>query len=480
MKLEHSPRDCRIVCTLGPASWSPEVLERMVRAGMDVARLNFSHGTHADHRRTVEALREIARAQGREVAVLQDLQGHKVRVGHVEDGESVSLEAGAEIRLGPGPAVTSDRIGVDYERLAESVPTGQHVYLDDGLLDLMVLSVDGEDLVCRVEIGGPLRSRKGVIFPDARLEFPLINDKDLEDARFGVELNADMVAMSFVRGPEEVTALRARLREWGCADPFIVAKIEEREGIENLDGILDAVQAVLIARGDMGVSLPREKVPGIQKQILRRANARGVPVITATQMLESMTHASRPTRAEVSDVHNAVLDGTDAVMLSGETATGRYPVRALQEMDRICRAAEAESRAGWRALSVESPEGLRDKIAEAAAVLVRSVGARCIVGFSLSGSTLRALSSARCPVPVYGVVADPAVVRRLALCHGLNVVTMPVHERLGELATKMVDRLRGEGVVQAGDRVVAVAGRLGPDDRENQIINLFEIEPPTA
>ena len=474
-ELEPSPRATRIVCTLGPASSSPQTIEELVRAGMDVARLNFSHGTREGHRRAAELVREAAGKLGRSVAVLQDLQGHKVRTGRVAGDGRVALEPGRTVALGLGDAVTGERIGIDYEGVARHVAPGHHVYLDDGTIELEVTAVDGDDLVCGVVDEGELGSRKGVIFPDASLPFPAVNPRDLEDARFGVELAVDMLAMSFVRRGDEVREMRSRLEAWGAGGSFIVAKVEDASGVENIDGILEAADAVLIARGDLGVTLPRERVPGIQKLILQRANARGVPVITATQMLESMTRRDTPTRAEVSDVHGAVTSGSDAVMLSAETATGLHPTVAVREMDRICRAAEEEAPGGAAVPSVQGKEGLRDRMAEAAVKLTESVGARAVLAFSLSGSTLRALSAARCPVPVHGVVADSRVLRQLLLHRGLSLLTMPRAERLDDLVEPLLERVLRQGIARPGERVVVVAGQVEPDGRRSHLLKVHEL-----
>ncbi|MEM7230788.1 MAG: pyruvate kinase [Planctomycetota bacterium] len=455
------PRSCRIVCTIGPSSSSPEVLEGLLRSGMNVARLNFSHGSHDSHRATVSALRGVSESTGIPVALLQDLQGHKVRVGSSE--EPICLEEGARILVGHGKEITKERLGLDYRTLRDQVGVGHRLYLDDGLIELVVRDHDGDDLVCEVEVPGDLKSRKGVIFPDSDLRFPLIADKDLEDAKFGAEVGVDFVAMSFVRSATEIFEMRVRLADWGAKECSIVAKVEDRVGIENIDEILAAADAVLIARGDMGVTLPREEVPGVQKRIIHSANARGVPVITATQMLETMTTAKKPTRAEVSDVHNAVADGTDAVMLSGETATGRDPVNVVQEMDRICRA--AEELADEAGQDVRGKEGLHDKMAEAAAVLAESLGARAIVSLSLEGSSLRALSSARPSVPVWGVLSDEAVYRRLLLHRGLRLKLLPNLSNEDSKVDPILDLLRDEGHVEPGDRIVALEGRVRPHSR---------------
>jgi pyruvate kinase len=443
MIFEKSPRHSRIVCTLGPASDRPQILEAMIRAGMNVARLNFSHGTHKSHQETFNRLRDACRSIDSEVAVMQDLQGHKVRVGNVVIGDALRLSLGQIIRLGTGDSVTSKRIGIDYDGIADFVEPGHHIFLNDGMIDLKVVDRKGEDLICEVMIEGLLESRKGAIFPYSELEFPLINEKDLTDAEFGAKLGVDMTAMSFVRSATEIFEMRIRLNEWGAGDSFIIAKIEDRKGIDNIDEILDVADGILIARGDLGVSLPREQVPAIQARIIRKANCRGVPVITATQMLESMIDQHRPTRAEVTDVYGAIVAGSDAVMLSGETASGRYPVQAVEEMDRICRTAEVElGRRHPVAVQIKGREGLHDRMAEAIVTLVKRVNARCVVGFSLSGATLRSLSAARIGVPVHGVVESVQVSRRLLLHRGLSLLTMPQSKQLADLINPLIERFK--------------------------------------
>jgi pyruvate kinase len=454
---------------------------------MSVARLNFSHGTHEGHRSLAESLRRVAARLGAPVAVLQDLQGHKVRAGALDAASQAAghlrLDPGREILVGHGDLIAPERIGLDYKEIAAHVEPGHRLFLDDGLIELRFTGRRGSDLVATVEVGGELRSRKGAIFPDSSLAFPLLDPRDLEDARFGVSLGCDMLAMSFVRSAAEIVAMRRQLSEWGEPRAFIVAKIEDPEGLRNLDGILDAADAVLIARGDLGVTLPRERVPGVQKEIIRKANARGVAVITATQMLETMTSATKPTRAEVNDVYNAVADGTDAVMLSGETASGRHPVLAVREMERICRAAaeellhgaplvpEREARAG--------PEGagggLHREVAGAAAHMARGTKARCILGFSLSGATLRALSAARPSVPVYGVVPDERIERRLQLHWGLSIITLPRLDSLRALAERAFAILAEAGVVKGRDRVVVVAGAKQPSGADSPFLRIHVV-----
>ena len=472
------PRASRIVCTMGPASSDASTVDRLIEAGMNVARLNFSHGSHESHRAIFETIRDARVRLGKPVAVMQDLQGHKVRVGSADDGETVELVKGTEVLLGEGRRISAQRVGIDYVGVAACVSAGDPVYLDDGSIELTVLRRQGEDLLCGVHVGGSLASRKGVIFPSSDLRFPLINDKDREDALFGATLGVDMIALSFVRSAQEVLAMRDVLSKGGFEDPFLVSKIEDRCGFENIREILHVSDAVLVARGDLGVTVPREQVPRLQKRIIREANQVGIPVITATQMLESMTQNDKPTRAEVNDVYTAILDGSDAVMLSGETASGRYPVEAVQEMDRICREAELVARESdpRHSVPVSGRQGVRDQMAASAVNLAVNTGARCILGFSLAGATLRGLAGARGHVPLYGVVKERSVLRSLLLHRGLSMITMPRKDQLDELVPPAIEGLREAGVLQAGDRVVVVAKRTsGPKGAATHLLELIEL-----
>lgn len=471
------PQPWRIVATLGPSSSDPGVLRKLLRAGVNVARFNFSHGSHESHALLLKSLRAAAAEEGLPAAALQDLQGHKVRVG---EGGPVALEVGREVLLGFGASISSERIGVDYEEIAEFVAPGQCVYLDDGFLLLECTGRRGDDLVCTVLIGGELLARKGATFPEGNLPFPLLNERDVDDARFGVEIGMDMVAMSFVRSAAEIEEMRSQLSAMGKSDAFIAAKIEDAAGVANLDEILDVTDAVLIARGDLGVTLPREHVPGIQKDIIRSANARGVAVITATQMLESMRHVVQPTRAEVNDVHNAILDGSDAVMLSGETASGKYPVLAVEEMQRICRAAEEYRRRAPRVPLAGAPhKDFHAPVAEAATRMAHDVGARAILAFSYGGRIARALSAARPRTPVHCVVADEELRRRLQLHWGLNVITLPPTRSLPELVEMAVGRLIASGACAPGDRLIIVAGTRQRGGADSPLVRIHEVERKT-
>lgn len=475
-RFEKTPRACRIVGTMGPASSSPGIVEDMLLAGMNIARLNFSHGNYTSHEAIARTVRETALEMQKPVALLQDLQGHKIRVGKVQGEEPLCLYEGQEIYLGYGETVCAERIGIDYPQVTQYVYPGHLVFLDDGSIELETLSSKDNDLYCRVNLGGRLGSRKGAIFPDSDLSFPLLNEKDKADTHFGIALGVDMVAMSFVRSATEILEMRRHLATGGNKHSFIVAKIEDRKGIDNLDEILHAADAVLIARGDLGVTLPREKVPGIQKAIIEQANAAGTPAITATQMLESMTFHDKPTRAEVNDVYSAAIDGSDAVMLSGETATGRYPVRAVREMDRICREAEKAPRDRPEAIPVQGKRDMHAKMAASAVNLARNTEACCIVAFSLSGETLRALAAARSNVPVYGVVVEERLLRQLLLHWGLSLTTTRYQKKLEDLIDPTLQKLRADGIVAANERVVVMAGEAEANARETHSLKLYILE----
>jgi pyruvate kinase len=420
-------RRAKLVATLGPATDGLEL--DLVRAGLDVARLNFSHGTSSEHARRCEAVREAARACGRPVAVMQDLQGPKIRVGSLTSGGPVQLQVGRELVITCDDVVgTADRIGCTYPNLAEDVQPGNRILLDDGRIRLMVLAAHDGEVHARVEEGGPLGEHKGINLPGVAVSSPAITDKDRIDLAFGLqELGVDYVALSFVRTADEVKAAHQLMRDLGRTAPLVV-KLEKGEAIENLEPILQVSDAVMVARGDLGVELAPESVPMLQKRIIQRANHRGIPVITATQMLESMITEETPTRAEASDVANAVWDGTDAVMLSAETATGHHPLLVLQMMDRIVRkaeSAEADQLHAGRA-NDQRPRGYAAAVTHAARVLAEDLQASAIVGVTRSGLTAELLSRGRARIPIFAFSPDEAVCRRLALWWGIT----PVHQHL--------------------------------------------------
>jgi pyruvate kinase len=419
-------RRVKIVATLGPATDGREL--ELVRAGLDVARLNFSHGTQAEHARRCSAIREAAREVGRPVAVMQDLQGPKIRVGSLVGGGPVELREGDEIVISTHEMVgTAQRVGCTYAQLAQDVRSGDRILLDDGRIRLTVLDSSDGEVRARVEEGGPLGEHKGINLPGVAVSSPAVTDKDRADMAFGLqELAVDYVALSFVRSADEVRAAHELMRSLGRTAPLVV-KLEKGEAIENLDTIIQVADAVMVARGDLGVELAPEQVPMLQKRIIQRANHRGIPVITATQMLESMITDETPTRAEATDVANAVWDGSDAVMLSAETAAGRHPVLAVQMMDRIVRAAESSDVMPRRTRD-ERPRGYAAAVTHAARVLAEDLEASAIVGVTRSGLTAELLSRGRGGVPIFAFSPDAEVARRLALWWGVT----PVHHQLAD------------------------------------------------
>jgi pyruvate kinase len=403
----------------------------LVRTGLDVARLNFSHGTQAEHARRCLAIREAARATGRSVAVMQDLQGPKIRVGSLVGGGPVELRSGAQLVISTHEMVgTAEHVGCTYTQLAHDVRSGDRILLDDGKIRLTVLESSNGDVRARVEEGGLLGEHKGINLPGVAVSAPAVTDKDRADMAFGLEeLGVDFVALSFVRSAAEVRAAHELMRSLGRTAPLVI-KLEKGEAIDNLDEIIQVADAVMVARGDLGVELAPEQVPMLQKRIIQRANHRGIPVITATQMLESMINDETPTRAEATDVANAVWDGSDAVMLSGETAAGRHPLLAVKMMDRIVRAAESSdvmpSQLGHG--REDRPRGYAAAVTHAARVLAEDLEASAIIGITRSGLTAELLSRGRARVPIFAFSPDPEVARRLALWWGVT----SVHQHLAE------------------------------------------------
>ena len=449
----------KIVCTIGPASASAEQLERLAGAGMDVARLNFSHGTHAEHANVVHRLRAGEARWGRPIAILQDLQGPKIRLGTfgVRGGRRVDLEPGALFTLTGEPVVgTVERASVMPAEALREVRPGDQILMDDGLMQLRVEAVDAGEVRCRVLVGGRLSDHKGVAMPRVPLPASCLTEKDRADLRFGIEQGIDFVAVSFVRSAADIEEVRTFLRELGAQVP-IVAKLERHEVIDNLPEILPIVDAVMVARGDLGVDVPLEEVPHIQKEVIRQARAARVPVIVATQMLESMTTHARPTRAEVADVTAAIFDGADATMLSAETASGRFPAQAVDYMARI--AARAEQSVVWhdRPRRQESP-GFPETISDAAATAARVLNARAIVAFTETGFSARLISQERPGVPIIALTPNPAVLRRLALCWGVTARVVRKFESTDEMIDEIEAALVADGIVHPGDVVVIISG----------------------
>ncbi len=453
-------RRTRIVCTIGPSSESEERIEALMRKGMDIARLNFSHGSHADHLRVVKRLRSAAQRLNCHIPILMDLQGPKIRVGRMREGQQM-IATGSQVTLTPEDVEgTATLIPVDYQFLAGDAREGNTILMDDGLLELQVINVSAGRVTAQVVVGGPLRSRKGVNLPDVKTSVSSMTAKDLDDLRFGVELAVDFVALSFVRHPRDVQMLRTRLRELG-SQAAVIAKIEKPEALEEIDGIIAASDAIMVARGDLGIEIASERVPLLQKMIIDKCKRAGKPVITATQMLESMIEHPRPTRAESSDVANAVLDGTDAVMLSGESAVGQHPLEAVTVMDRICRNVELEDRIyyGLKYLRPDLSEKMTiEAISYSCVSMAHDVDARVIATITHSGSTAQRIAKYRPRVPIIAFTESDEVLRQLHLVWGVTPVKLEQLFDTDSSVRLMQDFLKDHGVVEAGDRVVIATG----------------------
>jgi pyruvate kinase len=449
----------KIVCTLGPASESEDVLREMIRAGMDVARLNFSHGDHPAHARRLALVRRLAQEEGKEVAVIQDLQGPRLRAGAIAAG-STMLREGERFTLTTRQVPGDEReVTAPYSHLPQDVRPGDRLLLDDGLLELKVEEVTDTDVVCRVVVGGVLRERKGVSLPGVTLSLPSLTEKDHNDLAFGLAQGVDYVALSFVRRASDIEELRALMAARGLLVP-IIAKIEKGEAIDDFDDILAVSDGVMVARGDLGVEMPAEEVPLYQKMIIRKANAVGKPVVTATQMLQSMMDNPRPTRAEASDVANAILDGTDAVMLSGETAVGKYPLEAVRTMARIAVTTEQNfPYEEWlRMAFTEAVTSVTEAISLATCEIACELGAQAIIASTSSGATARAVARHRPTTPIIAITPNEAVQRRLALVWGVHPLLVPRFASTDEMITTAMKACQEAGLVKTGDRLVITAG----------------------
>ena len=458
-------RRTKIVCTIGPASESEERLEQLMRAGMNVARLNFSHGTHEQHAIVIERVREISARLGYAVAILQDLQGPKIRTGALEGGKSVTLVDGANVTITTRPVMGNVQfISTTYQPLPQDVKVGDRILLDDGLMELRVLGANEADVECEVVHGGVLKEHKGINLPGVAVSAPALTEKDRDDLRFGVLHNVDYVALSFVRKPQDVLEAKQLIRqlqvELGGVRAQgtipLIAKLEKPEAIAHLDEILEVTDGVMVARGDLGVEMAPEKVPLIQKRIIARCNDLGLPVITATQMLESMMTNPRPTRAEANDVANAVLDGTDAVMLSGETAAGAYPIEAVQMMVRIA----VETETGDR--TARQPQCKRltqaHAVSHAARALSEEASVQAIVVFTRTGASAHLISKDRPRTSIIAYTPSEHVYHQLALWWGVWPHRLEMQGTTEDLIAVVDQRLQDEQLVQRGEHVVVMGG----------------------
>jgi pyruvate kinase len=469
-------RKTKIVCTLGPATDSPEGIAALIDAGCDVFRLNFSHGDREDHREKIRRIREVSASVGHEVGILQDLGGPKIRLGTLPE-EGIQLEAGMSVALGVEGQSGGGVLPVGYPFLLEDVKAGERILLADGVVELEVTEVTGDRLVCAVLIGGTVTSRKGVNLPQAKLRVAAFTEKDRGDLEVGLEEGVDFVALSFVRHENDLGPVRERLSRQEHP-PMLIAKIEKPQAVERLQPILEAVDGVMVARGDLGVEMPPEKVPMIQKEIIAAARRAGKPVITATQMLRSMVDSPRPLRAEASDVANAVLDGTDAVMLSEETAIGHYPTEAVRVLHRVALEAEPEIDHEEMLADSDSPAvpGVTGSISRAAYELAAGIGAAAIVTTTASGDTARLVARLRPTTPVLALTATAAVARQLDLSWGVISAAVRATDRTEELGEAIFAELARHGLGGKGDRVVITAGLpLGSSDSTN-VIRVEELD----
>ena len=458
-------RKAKIVATIGPASQDDAILERLIQAGMDVARLNFSHGTQAEHAARTSSLRRLAGCLGTALAILQDLQGPKIRVGVLP--APLTLAVGQTVELYPQEDTSPltqhashVTIPVDFPELFRSVSLGNRILMDDGHLELTVQQADGKTVTAQVKAGGVLSSHKGINLPGIRLDIPSFTEKDAQDLAFGLSLGVDAVAASFVRSAQDVVQVRQAMEKLSPGkSPLLVAKLERPEALADLEKILNVADGVMVARGDLGVEMAPEDVPGAQKRIIQAANRRGKLVITATQMLESMIHNPLPTRAEASDVANAVFDGTDAVMLSAETAAGEYPVESVEMMDRIVRQAEAGfTEWGHTQIMEASEHDDAAAIANAARELAHDRDVAAIAVFTRSGRTAALMAKARPCVPILAFTPEPQTYQRLAIMWGVTPYIVPFADTVEEMIAHVETALRVSGIVQPGQQVVLISG----------------------
>jgi len=468
-------RRAKIVCTIGPVSNSEEMIRELMVRGMDVARLNFSHGTHDQHQVVIERLRKVATELNRSICILQDLQGPKIRTGRLKSHAPVALKKGQSVTITPKDVEgTTEVIATTYQNLADDVKPGERILLSDGRIELVVLRVRDGEVTCEVLNGGMLGENQGINLPGTNVSIPSLTEKDLRDLEFGLKHGVDLVAISFVRTVNDVIRAKEAIAAYR-SDVGLIAKLEKPQAIENLDGILDTAVGVMVARGDLGVEVAPEKVPLIQKYVIRRALDFRRPVITATQMLESMTESPRPTRAEASDVANAVFDGTDAVMLSGETASGKYPLEAVAMMARIVAETEMHTQ---HPLTPDNREAARlsvaETICEAMAHAAQELKIRAIVVFTETATTARMLSKYRPAADIYAFSSSETVRNRMNALWGTTPLMCPAALSVERMAQFAEDELRRLGVLSAGDVFGLVAGTRNSTGATN-FMRLIEV-----
>ena len=452
-------RRTKIVATIGPATESEEIISELIKAGVTTFRLNFSHGDHDDHAERIKIIRKVSNDLDLNIGILQDLQGPKIRLGRFKDGP-IKVKKGDLFTLTSKDVDCNNKIAnVTYEKLLEEISLGKRILLDDGRVEMIVENINKPDnlLECRVTVGGVLSNNKGVNFPDVQLSVKALTEKDKKDLQFGLNAGVDWIALSFVRNPSDINEIKDLINEFGYSTP-VVAKIEKFEAIDQIDSVLPLCDGVMVARGDLGVEMPPEEVPLLQKDLIKKANSLGIPIITATQMLDSMASSPRPTRAEVSDVANAILDGTDAVMLSNETAVGDYPVEAVRTMATIARRIERDY--PQKAIESNLPSTIPNAISAAVSSIARQLDAAAIIPLTKSGATAHNVSKFRPPTPILATTSEKSVARRLQLAWGVTPILIESQERTSKIFSIAMQIAQEMGILKQGDLVVQTAGTL--------------------
>ena len=473
-------RKTKIVCTMGPNTNSKEMMKKLVENGMDVARFNFSHGDHEEQKMRMDLLKEVRKELKVPVAILLDTKGPQIRTGELKDHKKVTLKENQTFVLTTSEVEgDNERVSITYKGLPQDVTAGGQILIDDGLICLEVQETTGTEIVCRVINGGELGEKKGINVPNVSIKLPNLTEKDKSDLLFGIEQGIDFVAASFIRNAEAIYEIKDLLRENGGEGIDVIAKIENAEGVENIDSIIDAADGVMVARGDLGVEIPASDVPHVQKIIIEKCNHKYKPVITATQMLDSMIRNPRPTRAEVSDVANAIYDGTDAVMLSGETAQGKYPVEAVQMMAKIAESSEQflkfdmyrDTKALLGKQNVSSAVGF------AAVTMVERLNASCIVTPTMSGQTARVISNLRPSVPIYGVTPNERTRRKMQLYWGVKPITGYEEDSTENIISHAMYMVVREGLVHKGEMVIFTAGDPATNEVSGQgyMTNMLQV-----
>lgn len=473
-------RSTKIICTMGPNTDKKTVMKSLVKNGMNVARFNFSHGDHEEQRERMNLLKNVREELDRPVAILLDTKGPEIRTGLLEGGKKVTLKEGSEFILYT-EEMTGNATGccVTYPGLAKDVKPGDRILIDDGLIELKVKQIKSGNIVCHVENGGELGERKGVNVPNVKVKLPAVTEKDIDDILFGIQQDIDFIAASFIRSAKGVKEIRKILKENHAEHISIIAKIENAEGVENIDEIIEASDGIMVARGDLGVEIPAQEVPHIQKMIIKKCNERYVPVITATQMLDSMIRNPRPTRAEVADVANAIYDGTDAVMLSGETAAGKYPIEALKMMNEIAENTEQyvdyEKYIHHRTMYEQSK--ISSAIGIASVRTARNIGAACIVTPTMSGKTARLISNFRPSMPIYAVTPNEMVQHKMQLYWGVIPLKGYIKDTTENIIVNAMETIKRKRLVRKGQTVVITAGDPATNNTkaEGRVTNMLHV-----